>query len=244
MLAAVLKTTSLLTLLLSTTLGTMAQSDTSSSGRKVQFRIYSWFNEQLKADEQEDLGDLFYLKGRDYTAMNLNPAETSPLYESTLLDGKLHLFRKVTSEDKKESYLPAASYQPSTATKDLFIYLFNTKKGLKMYPVDTSKNTFPKSSFAFVNASTQDIVATINGKARPVKAQSTVYIPYTLGERETLRIVVNPAKDKNKNLTVMTVGGRQDQRVIGFFFPINQGRTHRLLIERGVDSQAHQFKKP
>ena len=67
-----------------------------------------------------------------------------------------------------------------------------------MYPVDTSKNTFPKSSFAFVNASTQDIVGTINGKARPVKAQSTAYIPYTLGERETLRIVVNPARIRTR----------------------------------------------
>lgn len=219
----------------------LAQQPTGPTGQpvggKVAFKVYAWALDDVEIGDQPKIEQLFYRHGEKYELMELQAAALSPEYDASLDAGKLTFYRKVVV-DQKEVYQPAVSAPcPPTADR-LFIYLFPSNGKLNLLPINTSLRTFPKSRVLFINSANQQVSVDINGATALVKPRDQVPLDYKLNDSETLRIVAKTTTEPKRNLAVMTVGARKDQRIIAFFYPMKDGHNHRLLLERGVDSQA------
>lgn len=206
-------------------------------GGKVAFKVYTWALEDLEIGDQPKIEQLFYRHGEKYEAMELQAAALSPEYDASLDAGQLVFYRKVMV-DNKETYQSVVSALCPPAAERLFIYLFPSNGKLNLLPINTSLRAFPQSRVLFINSANQQVKVDINGATVLVKPRDQVPIDYKLNDSETLRIVTTSTTEPKRNLAVMTVGARKDQRIIAFFYSLKDGHNHRLLLERGVDNQA------
>ncbi|WP_435893524.1 hypothetical protein [Oceaniferula spumae] len=203
----------------------------------MRFKIYSWVNDMVQPEAKPSGKELYCRTPKGYQAMVVNPAEVSPEYEGLLTDGSL-VFYKRTEVDGEQAYTPVAETPVPAGAEQLFIYHFAEGDKNKVLAVDTSLRSFPMGQFVFLNTTEQPVILSINGKAIGVKPRSRGKMKYAISSKGTLRIEVKSTDKPQKLLAVMTVGGRSEQRIIGFFHAFRDGKTHRLLLERGVDRQA------
>lgn len=208
-------------------------------GGKVTFKTYCWFDESRAGEDQPKLDEFYYRKGAKYERMALRPAELSPEYEASVDEGGLVFYRKIM-QDNKETFVPAVVATCTASQKNLFLYLFQSESRLTLAPVETDLTTFPMGRFLFINSSNVPVTLELNGKTTNVKPRERALVAYAPNEEGYMRIVVKSQDESKRNLAVMTIGAREGQRVIGFFYPMKGSQNYRLLIERGVDNQAGQ----
>ncbi|MFC4992217.1 hypothetical protein [Rubritalea tangerina] len=204
--------------------------------RSLRFKVYTWYDELRDRADQVEVPQLYYrVSAERYVPIELSHSQVSVECKTKLTDA-LILFERHVNAEGEESYEPAVSAKLSKATKQAFVYLFPFEGKLAMMVVDTGEEAIPSSSMLFINRSQKPVVVELNGKKVEVGSLKKGVISYRLGEQKTLRLKV-VEQGKSRPLSVMTVGAREGQRLIGLFYPVRQGR-YRVLIEREVDDQS------
>ncbi len=205
------------------------------------FKIYTWFDENKSTKNQKPLDTLYFSRGKKMIPITLNVSEVSKTYKTSAYN-HFTLYKKIPHNDKKPTYEIAVTTKISPNIKSAFIYLFHDKDGLKLLPIDTSPQKFPMGCVLFLNNTPTQVGVKTNGHSKLIKPHSSHLFHYKPNKQGTLRIHVkdyNDTTQKNShtNLAVVTVGARPNQRVIAFFYQLDNGK-HRLLLQRQVDDQS------
>ena len=209
----------------------------------IQFKVYTWFDESKSEEHQATLETLYYPKGKKMLPLKLTASNLSDEYQITVASN-IVFYKKHTDQKGELTYNPAAKAKVAPTAKKVFIYLFPSKTQIKMLVLDTTLAHFPINHFLFANTTNNRLQVKINKQTYLVKPKSQKLLAYQLSKKETIRINVKDHQSpQKKNLAVMTVGGREKQRVIAFFYKLKGGQ-HRLLLERGVDDQSIKFTSP
>jgi len=214
-----------------------------ASTHKLKFKIYTWFDDSKSSNEQEQIDTLYFPLGKKMIPLHLNAAELTKEYITTVGE-RFFLYKKTIGDGDKPVYKPVANAKIPPHLKSAFIYAFTQETKIKLLVIDTSLQAFPKGTVLFLNESEKTVGVKVNKTARLIKSKKRSKHPYTPTKKGTLRIQVkdytNRKQKPHPNLCVMTVGAREGQRVIAFFYTLESGQ-HRLLLERGIDNQSIQI---
>ncbi len=205
----------------------------------IEFKIYTWFDENKSTQDQKKLDTLYFSHGKKMLPISLNVSEVSQTYKTSSF-GHFTLYKKINHKDQKPTYEIAVTTKIPYDLKSAFIYLFQSKEGLKLLPIDTSLQKFPMGSVLFLNNTPTKIGVKTNAHSKMIKPHSSHLFHYKPSKQGTLRIHVkdyNNTKKPHTNLAIVTVGTRPNQRVIAFFYQLHNGK-HRLLLQREVDDQS------
>ncbi len=209
----------------------------------IRFKIYTWFDESKSKDHQIQMETLYYPKGKKMRPLKLTASNLSDEYQMSI-DTQIVFYHRHTDQKGEMTYTPVARAKAPSAAKKVFIYLFPGETQMKLLVLDTTRAHFPLNYFLFANTSKKMLQVILNKKTYLVKPKSQKLLAYQLTQKKTIRISVKDhGSPQKKNLAVMTVGGRDSQRVIAFFYQLKGGQ-HRLLLERGVDDQSIKFTSP
>lgn len=204
--------------------------------RSLQFKVYTWYDELSSRDEQIEVPELYYkVSSERYQLIELKRSQVS-LECKTVLSDSLTLYKKQLNDEGEEIYVPSVTQKIMRETKQAFVYLFPFEGKLVMMVIDTGLEAIPNSSMLFINRSQSLVEVDLNGNKVVVKSLEQKIVPYAMNAKSTLRLQVRE-DGRKRPLSVMTVGARENQRLIGLFYPVRKGR-YRVLLEREIDDQS------
>lgn len=203
------------------------------------FKLFTWRGESLTEDEEQSPQSLYFQRqdgeGKYESLLRNDGSALSSEYKTSVAS-KLILFKKTSTPAGVDLFSPIASTSDVEEGKAVLQPLTFVDQKYSMLAVNTSLEVFPENVCLLINHSDQPLRIQINQVEVKVEAKAVELIPFIFSKKKTLRIVVSQADEPFKKLSVMTVGGRKGQRIIGFFYTF-KGRG-RLLLERGVDDQS------
>jgi len=177
----------------------------------------------------------FFKKGDQFIKINRQPLKFSQQYQCAF-SNPFTLFEQNASTTKgTNDYSIFASTPIDQSIRKALIFLYSNNKTKSIIVTDSSLENFPLSSALLLNFSQKTIHFSIQGETYDIPPMDKTFATYSLSEKKTIRFVVTDESDKK--LSVMTVDGREKQRLVILFHELENG-SPRLIIERNLDTQA------
>jgi len=176
----------------------------------------------------------FYFKNEDsFSTIKCAPLTFSQEYQSASRN-PFSIFEAKTT-DTPLHFTEFASTTIDKSIKKAIVFLYSNESQKSILVADSSSKGFPTNNLLFINFSKEPVQFLLQGESHNINSLEKELLPYTLSSKGTLKLVVQD--ENNKNLSVMSIGGRKNQRLIVIFHTLENG-SPRLLIERNLDDQS------